>query len=141
MPYNQIPPPVRITGLLKKLMSTMGKEKSQLFVKPLHLVPVGIFSGRNVDYNVLEFHYAYELSDDEMGVLLRIVEAEAGNEDEEGKLLVANVVLNRQFQLQTLHRLRIQPGRIHPSDTQKTGQKHRTPKHQKTNRFSIHILS
>mgnify|MGYP006922422030 CR=1 FL=1 len=28
-------------------------------------------------------------------VLLRIVEAEAGNEDEDGKLLVANVVLNR----------------------------------------------
>ena len=28
-------------------------------------------------------------------MLLRIVEAEAGNEDEDGKLLVANVVLNR----------------------------------------------
>ena len=31
----------------------------------------------------------------ELEVLLKIVEAEAGCEDEEGKLLVANVILNR----------------------------------------------
>ncbi len=61
----------------------------------LGITGVAVSGQRVVDYNVLEFHYAYELSDDEMGVLLRIVEAEAGNEDEEGKLLVANVVLNR----------------------------------------------
>ena len=61
----------------------------------LGITGVAVSGQRGVDYNVLEFHYAYELSDDEMGVLLRIVEAEAGNEDEEGKLLVANVVLNR----------------------------------------------
>lgn len=34
-------------------------------------------------------------SDEEIEVLQRIVEAEAGCEDEDGKLLVANVVLNR----------------------------------------------
>lgn len=38
---------------------------------------------------------AYHLSDKDYEVLLRIVEAEAGGEDETGKLLVANVVLNR----------------------------------------------
>lgn len=37
----------------------------------------------------------YDLCQEEYDILLRIVEAEAGGEDEEGKLLVANVVLNR----------------------------------------------
>ncbi len=37
----------------------------------------------------------YELSQEDYDILLRIVEAEAGGEDEDGKLLVANVVLNR----------------------------------------------
>lgn len=37
----------------------------------------------------------YQISDKDYEVLLRIVEAEAGGEDETGKLLVANVVLNR----------------------------------------------
>jgi hypothetical protein len=37
----------------------------------------------------------YQLTQKDYDVLLRIVEAEAGSEDEEGKLLVANVVLNR----------------------------------------------
>lgn len=50
---------------------------------------------RVVDYSVLEKRYAHTLSDADMEALLRIVEAEAGCEDEEGKLLVANVVLNR----------------------------------------------
>ena len=43
----------------------------------------------------MEQEYIYDLSDKDLEVLLRIVEAEAGNEDEDGKLLVANVVLNR----------------------------------------------
>ncbi len=38
---------------------------------------------------------AYALCDEDYDILLRIVEAEAGGEDEDGKLLVANVVLNR----------------------------------------------
>lgn len=37
----------------------------------------------------------YNLCEEDYDILLRIVEAEAGGEDEEGKLLVANVVLNR----------------------------------------------
>ncbi len=50
---------------------------------------------RVVDCNVLEKELAYHFPKEELNVLLRIVEAEAGSEDVEGKLLVANVVLNR----------------------------------------------
>ncbi len=50
---------------------------------------------RIVDYETLDKQWAYELSQEDLEALLRIVEAEAGGEDEEGKLLVANVVLNR----------------------------------------------
>lgn len=56
---------------------------------------------RVVDYEILEkppvpvVTVAYALCDEDYDILLRIVEAEAGGEDEDGKLLVANVVLNR----------------------------------------------
>ena len=48
-----------------------------------------------VDYEVLEKEDLYELSEADYEVLLRIVQAEAGSEDEKGKMLVAGVVLNR----------------------------------------------
>ena len=48
-----------------------------------------------VDFTVMEQETLYDFSDEELEVLLRIVEAEAGGEDEDGRLLVANVVLNR----------------------------------------------
>ena len=50
---------------------------------------------RVVEYEVLQKRPVYELSEADYDTLLRIVEAEAGGEDENGKLLVANVVLNR----------------------------------------------
>ena len=50
---------------------------------------------RVVDCNELQRNSKYQLTEEELEVLLRIVEAEAGCEDEEGKLLVANVILNR----------------------------------------------
>lgn len=50
---------------------------------------------RVVDFGLLEREFVYEVSADDYEALLRIVEAEAGGEDEKGKLLVANVVLNR----------------------------------------------
>ena len=50
---------------------------------------------RVVDSTVLERAYKYELSEEDYEALLKIVQAEAGNEDEEGKMLVAGVVLNR----------------------------------------------
>lgn len=50
---------------------------------------------RVVDYALLEKSDLPILSEEELETLQRIVEAEAGSEDEEGRLLVANVVLNR----------------------------------------------
>ncbi len=50
---------------------------------------------RVVDYAVIEKEYKYRLSQADYDALLKIVQAEAGNEDEEGKMLVAGVVLNR----------------------------------------------
>lgn len=50
---------------------------------------------RVVDYGLLEREYIYDVSTSDYEALLRIVESEAGCEDETGKLLVANVVLNR----------------------------------------------
>lgn len=50
---------------------------------------------RVVDCNELQRNSRYHLDMSELEVLLKIVEAEAGCEDEDGKLLVANVILNR----------------------------------------------
>lgn len=50
---------------------------------------------RIVDYEVLERKDIYQLSDRDYEILLKIVQAEAGNEDEKGKMLVAGVVMNR----------------------------------------------
>ena len=44
---------------------------------------------------IVEEEPLYSISEEEYNTLLRIVEAEASGEDEDGKLLVANVVLNR----------------------------------------------
>lgn len=59
------------------------------------LAEVAVSGQRVVSCSLLEQTDAYALSDEELEVLQRIVEAEAGSEDEDGKLLVANVVLNR----------------------------------------------
>lgn len=61
----------------------------------LGIMEVTVSGQRIVDYDLVEQELAYKLSDEEREVLLRIVEAEAGSEDEDGRLLVANVVLNR----------------------------------------------
>lgn len=52
---------------------------------------------RVVTYSTLskEYKVGVSLSERDYDVLLRIVEAEAGGEDARGKILVANVVLNR----------------------------------------------
>lgn len=63
--------------------------------RALGIVDVAVSGQRIVDYSVMEKEFAYSLDDANLEVLLRIVEAEAGGEDEDGKLLVANVVLNR----------------------------------------------
>ncbi|HKM33714.1 MAG TPA: cell wall hydrolase [Lachnospiraceae bacterium] len=50
---------------------------------------------RVIAYEVAEKVWQYDISQEDYDVLLRIVEAEAGGEDAEGKMLVAGVVLNR----------------------------------------------
>ena len=50
---------------------------------------------RTVSYHVLVNEDAVFLDEESYDILCRIVEAEAGNEDEKGRMLVANVVLNR----------------------------------------------
>lgn len=50
---------------------------------------------RVLNCEVLSKEYIYDITNEDYEVLLRIVEAEAGCEDKIGKLLVANVVLNR----------------------------------------------
>ena len=73
-------------------LDTSMEEDNQSFVEMLESVSSG---QRVVDYEVLEQTKKYQLSDKDYEALLRIVEAEAGGEDQNGKLLVANVVLNR----------------------------------------------
>ena len=63
--------------------------------KGLGIADVAVSGQRIVPFLVVEQQYIYDLPDEDLEALLRIVEAEAGNEDEDGKLLVANVVLNR----------------------------------------------
>jgi len=50
---------------------------------------------RTVDYEVLVNENAVLLSEEDYEILCRIVEAEAGNEDEKGRMLVARVIINR----------------------------------------------
>ena len=68
------------------------EEQSRDYTKSLAKTASG---QRIVDFGLLEREFIYEVSADDYEALLRIVEAEAGGEDETGKLLVANVVLNR----------------------------------------------
>lgn len=68
------------------------EEDKHSFIEMISSVSSG---QRVVDYEVLEQTKKYQLPDADYEALLRIVEAEAGGEDQEGKLLVANVVLNR----------------------------------------------
>lgn len=59
------------------------------------IADVTVSGRRVVDVRLLERSESYLLSEEDLDILMRIVEAEAGNQDVEGRLLVANVVLNR----------------------------------------------
>ena len=63
--------------------------------KGLGIMDIAVSGQRVVGFSVMEQEPLYDLPDEDLEALLRIVEAEAGNEDEDGRLLVANVVLNR----------------------------------------------
>ena len=75
-----------------EFLSETAQEEKKSFLEVVACVSSG---QRVVDYEVLEQDVKYSLSNTDYDSLLRIVEAEAGGEDEEGKLLIANVVLNR----------------------------------------------
>lgn len=55
----------------------------------------GVSDQRMVPCKVLVPQYVIRVSQQDIDTLMRIVEAEAGGEDRKGKLLVANVIINR----------------------------------------------
>ena len=87
----------------EKAVSLYEMSLDKEFVADDRSVAIGIVTDtasvqRVVSYGTLtkeEEVYQYDLCQEDYEILLRIVEAEAGGEDEDGKLLVANVVLNR----------------------------------------------
>ena len=91
----------RLEEICRKLQQTVSEvhmEESLLADK--ESIMMGIASRtssgqRVVDCSELQRESKYQLEQADLEVLLRIVEAEAGCEDEDGKLLVANVILNR----------------------------------------------
>lgn len=58
-------------------------------------LPEAVSHARVMDETMLVREKVHNLSEAEYNLLLRLVEAEAGGEDMEGKILVANVVFNR----------------------------------------------
>ena len=50
---------------------------------------------RIIPYQTMKQRFCIDVSDEDLDTLMRIVQAEAGGEDRKGKLLVANVVINR----------------------------------------------
>lgn len=75
-----------------KMDETLAADRSNSLIGISKIAASG---QRVVDYGVLVKENSMELSEVDKEALCRIVEAEAGSEDEDGKLLVANVVLNR----------------------------------------------
>ncbi len=59
------------------------------------IMDTAVSGQRVVDVQFLERENSHSLTEEDLDILMRIVEAEAGNQDVEGRLLVANVVLNR----------------------------------------------
>lgn len=71
-----------------------GQELMQTVTKSVELEKFESLE-RVISYETLEQSFCIDVSDQDIDTLLRIVEAEAGGEDRKGKLLVANVVINR----------------------------------------------
>ena len=72
----------------------MAAESLQGASMGLGIADVAVSGQRVVGYHLMD-ESRRRLCEEDMEALLRIVEAEAGSEDEDGRLLVANVVLNR----------------------------------------------
>lgn len=71
-----------------------GQELMQTVTKSVELEKFESLE-RVISYETLEQSFCIDVSDQDIDTLMRIVEAEAGGEDRKGKLLVANVVINR----------------------------------------------
>lgn len=87
-----------IRGEMQKTVLEAATEESMLADRESMMMGIAsrTSSGqRVVDCSELQRESKYQLEQADLEVLLRIVEAEAGCEDEDGKLLVANVILNR----------------------------------------------
>ena len=50
---------------------------------------------REIDFDIIKPTYCIEVNEEDIEILMKIVESEAGCENREGKLLIANVVINR----------------------------------------------
>lgn len=59
------------------------------------IMDTAVSGQRVVDVQTVERGGSDLLDEEELDILMRIVEAEAGNQDSDGRLLVANVILNR----------------------------------------------
>lgn len=79
----------------EKMMCAQQKEREAAGYSRLGIADMASSGQRTVGCGTLELTKEMELTKEEWEILCRIVEAEAGNQDEDGKLLVANVVLNR----------------------------------------------
>ncbi len=92
-----------ITGLtVNRIMSKPAFQLTlEMALTPLSevnkngIMPAVASGQRVISYQVVEKEFCYDISEEDYEVLLRIVEAEAGGEDIEGKMLVAGVVMNR----------------------------------------------
>ncbi|MBQ8189138.1 MAG: cell wall hydrolase [Lachnospiraceae bacterium] len=73
----------------------MGDTAEEEIKREIRLLPEMVSDRRTMVEQTVVRDRVYELSETDYQTLLKIVEAEAGCEDENGKLLVANVVLNR----------------------------------------------
>ena len=91
----------RIEEIGQKMQQTVTEEQNVRWIPAdRESMVMGIASRtssgqRVVDCSELQRNSKYQLTEEELDVWLRIVEAEAGCEDEDGKLLGANVILNR----------------------------------------------
>lgn len=83
------------TAVREAFCLVQGDEAPLQAISYLGVTGEKVSTQRVLDMNTLTRKTRIKISDSEYEDLLRIVEAEAGGEDKMGKMLVANVVLNR----------------------------------------------